>query len=255
MQWPYVLTLAYSIVLAFIYAVGQQSLEFMLVFTNILFPVAAGVTAFFSFLTLKKYGWFKKAEFSRIWLGFSLGVFLWFLGELTWAVYVLVLDVNPYPSLADGFYLVGYLSWFLALTLFFKMFQEGFEKPTLVKTALTTSILTLVAANLLLFSAAASSNNIAASELVNVALDVVYPNLDIALFFFAFAILLLFLRGKVGKAWFFLTLGIILNVIADLLFSYAELQGFYYEGHPFELFWLWGYAAFLLGFYIHKKEF
>jgi len=250
MKQLYVAASAYSLLLALVYAVGQQNPDFMVVFTNLLFPATAGMAAIFSFLTLKRYGWNKKAAFFKIWLGFSLGILLWFLGELTWAVYVLYLDANPYPSLADGFYLGGYLFLFLALTLFFKMFHSGFSKPMLGKTALATGALALIVAHLLVLPVAASSD-----DAVTLALDVAYPSLDILLFFFAFAILLIFFRGKVGKAWFFLTLGVILNVVADLLFSYAELRGFYYEGHPFELFWLWGYVAFLLGFYVHKKEF
>jgi len=250
MQWQYVLSLVYSITLALTYTAGQQSPEFMLVFTNILFPATAGVTAIFSFSTLKRYGWIKRAEFFKVWLAFSLGILLWFLGELTWAVHVLYLNVNPYPSFADGFYLGGYVFLFVALTLVFKMFKKGFSKPMLVETASATGILALVVTYSLFLPVAAPSD-----DLVTLALDVAYPALDVLLFFFAFAILLVFLEGEVGKAWFFLTLGVILNVVADLLFSYAELRGFYYEGHPFELLWLWGYVAFLLGFYIHKKEF
>jgi len=250
MKRLYALGSAYSLFLALVYAFGQQSPEFMLVFTNILFPATAGVAALFSFSTLKKYGWTGKAKFSRVWLGFSLGILLWSLGELTWAVYVLYLDVNPYPSLADGFYLGGYVFLFLALTSFFRMFQSGFSKPMLLKTVSVTGVLALVVALSLFLPIVASSDNS-----VTLALDIAYPSLDVMLFFFAFAVLLIFIEGEVGKAWFFLTLGVILNVAADLLFSYAELQGFYYEGHPFELLWLWGYVAFLLGFYIHRKEF
>jgi len=250
MKWLYALGLAYSLFLALVYAIGQQSPEFMLVFTNVLFPATAGVTAIFSFLTLKKYGWIKKTQFFKIWLGFSLGILLWSLGELTWAVHVLYLNVNPYPSLADGFYLGGYVFLFLALTLFFKMFQMGFSKPMLAETVSVTGVLAIVVGYVLLLPITASGD-----DSVTLALDIAYPSLDIILFFFAFAVLLIFIEGEVGKTWLFLTLGVILNVVADLLFSYAELKGFYYEGHPFELFWLWGYVAFLLGFHIHKKEF
>jgi len=91
-------------------------------------------------------------------------------------------------------------------------------------------------------------------ELFTTALSAVYPILDIGLFTLAFAILLVFIKGSIGKAWFFLTSGVILNVVADLLFAFADLHGFYFEGHPFELFWLWGYVAFLLGFHIHRSE-
>jgi len=55
MQWPYVLSLVYSIVLAFIYGVGQLRPQFILVFSNIIFPATAGVTVIASFLILNQY--------------------------------------------------------------------------------------------------------------------------------------------------------------------------------------------------------
>jgi hypothetical protein len=42
--------------------------------------------------------------------------------------------------------------------------------------------------------------------------------------------------------------------VADLLFSYTTLQGTYYNGHPLELFYHWGYILYALAFYVHTKE-
>jgi len=250
MQWPYIVSLVYSIGLAFVYIVGQLSPEFMLVFSNILFPATAGIAVMGSFLILKKYVRHNpKPMFSMAWVSFSSGLSLWFLGELVWAIYVLFLQVNPFPSFADVLYLSGYFSLFLALFLILKLFQSVFSQKMLMFQLGVTGAL-LVAVSFLLVVPIINSGE----DLFTTALSAAYPILDIGLFAVAFAVLLIFLEGSIGKAWFFFTLGVILNIAADLLFTYAELQGFYYEGHPFELFWLWGYVAFLLGFYIHKRE-
>jgi len=46
----------------------------------------------------------------------------------------------------------------------------------------------------------------------------------------------------------------LMNVVADSSFSYTTAQGTYYAGHPLELFFHFGYLAFLLAFYLHTKE-
>jgi len=250
MKWQYVLGLVYSIVLALIYGFGQSSLEFMLVFSNILFPTTAGLAVLMSFWILKKYaGHNPKPMFSMAWVCFSSGLFLWFLGELAWAIYILYLQANPFPSFADALYLGGYFPLFLAFFLILWLFQSAFSKKTLILQLCVTIALSATVSFLLVVPIVNS-----VEDLFTTTLSAIYPVLDIGLFAVAFATLLIFLKGSIGKAWFLFTCGVTLNVVADLSFAYAELQGFYYEGHPFELFWLWGYVAFLLGFYVHRRE-
>lgn len=251
MQRLYVLGLVYSIILAFIYGLGQLSPEFMLVFSNVLFPATAGTAVMASFWTLKKYAAHNpKPKFSASWIGFSSGLFMWFLGESAWAVYVLLLGINPFPSLADVFYIGGYVFLGLALFLILKLFPSVFSGKKLAF-LVVVSVSVSTAVGYFLLTPILTSE----ADLFTTVLSAAYPILDIGLFVLVFSIFMIFIEGTIGKAWFFLTLGVALNIIADLLFNYAELQGFYYEGHPLELFWLWGYIAFFLGFYIHKREF
>jgi len=251
MRWLYVLSLVYSLTLAIVYGVGQLNLDFMMVFSNVLFPATAAAASVASFLTLKRYARHNpKPPFSAAWISFSSGIILWFLGELTWAIYVVYLAMKPFPSIADVFYLAGYVFLFLALFLILKLFKPSLSPLIVGATAGVTTLLTVVVSYSLLAPIFTSGD-----EAFTTGLAVSYPVFDVGLFSLAFPMLLIFLEGSISKAWFFITLGIILNIAADLFFSYAELQGFNYEGHPFELFWLWGYVAFLLGFSVHRREF
>jgi len=250
MQRVYASSLVYSMMLTLVYGVGQLNLDFMKVFSNVLFPATAIAASLASFLILKRYvGHNPKPPFSAAWTSFSSGIIMWFLGELTWAIYVLYLVMEPFPSLADAFYLCGYVFLFLALFLILRLFRPSFKSKMIGTTIAVTGALSVAVSYLLLIPILASGEDV-----FTTALSASYPILDIILFTLAFAMLSIVLEGTVGKAWFFLTVGIILNVVADLFFTFGELQGFYYEGHPFELFWLWGYIAFLLGFYIHWRE-
>jgi len=84
--------------------------------------------------------------------------------------------------------------------------------------------------------------------------DIAYPALDISLLMLALMGLLVFLKGRIGKAWLLITGAIVMNVIADMLWSYTTLQETYYDGHPLELLFHWGYILFALAFYTHMKE-
>ena len=44
----------------------------------------------------------------KAWLLFTAFAISFFIADTTWAIYELVLDVDPFPSLADVFYLAGY---------------------------------------------------------------------------------------------------------------------------------------------------
>lgn len=250
MKWLFALSLVYSMMLTIVYGVGQLNLDFMEYFSNVLFPATAAVASAASFLTLKKYaGHNPRPPFSAGWTSFSSGIILWFLGEFTWALYVLYLFAEPFPSWADAFYLSGYAFLFLALFLVLRLFKLSFS-PRLGGIVIGVTMILTVAVSYLLLMPIFTSNE----GFFTTALTVLYPILDVGLFALAFSVLLIFFKGSLSKAWFFITLGIILNIAADLLFSYAELNGFFYEGHPIELFWLWGYVAFLLGFIIHWRQ-
>ena len=250
MQWPYVLGLGYSIVLAFVYVIGQLTSEFMLVFSNIIFPATSGFAFFVSFWVMERYVERNpKPMFSMAWVSFSSGLFMWFIGELYWAIYVLILQADPFPSFADVLFLAGYFPIFFMVFLVLKLFGPAFSKRTVALQLGVSMSSSAVVSSAMIVPIAQSSENLA-----TIAVAAAYPILDVGLFALALTHLIVFFKGSIGKAWFFITLGFILNIVTDLAFTYAELQGFFYEGHPLELFWLWGYVAFMLGIYIHRRE-
>jgi hypothetical protein len=155
-------------------------------------------------------------------------LFLWFIGEATWAGYRLILGVElPYPSVADVFLGKRFLASMLT-TLGLAIF---------VSVALITPIIGVE------------------EDLVTMAMGFAYPLLDIALFSVAFLGLLIFWKGNLGKSWLLINVAILLDVCADMLFGYATAQGTYYSGHVADLIFDLSYLFFLLAFYVHAKEF
>jgi hypothetical protein len=175
---------------------------------------------------------------------------MWFIAEITVAIQAQYLNIEAFPSLADILYLGGYFWLFLALSKLFNMFQAVFSKEMFKAMAISTVVTALVVSQVLFIPIIASH-----ADIITLIVSAAYPSLDLLLFAFSFSILLIFLQGGIGKAWFFLTLSVLLATVADLLFSYVQLQGLFYIGHPVELLWLWGYIAFLVGLHIHRREF
>jgi len=246
----YKIALALMVGLALIYAFQSYYPEFMSFFSNAFSPVIAGVAVVVSGISLQKY-WRKREErFSIIWLLFTIGLFFWFVGESVWMGYTLILDVKvPYPSVVDAFWIMGYVPFFFALYFYVKIFGPALSKKMLA-IAIGVAIILALTTSFTLISPVVGSEE----DMLTLAVDFAYPLLNVALLSISFLGLLIFMKGKLGKSWLLINLGIFMNVCGDILFSYTTLQETYYSGHFLELFYHFGYIFFLLAFYIHTKE-
>lgn len=230
--------------------------DFVYTFSNVFPPVVSGAAVLSAFFAMRRY-WDKiGSRISRIWLCFTLGMLLWFFGELGWAVYTMVLNVEiPYPSIADIFWLSGYLPLFVALLLYLEIFQPAITvKQFLVAGAIVAGMSAIIFSSLMIPVLA----DVSQYDLVTLSVDLAYPALDLFLFLEAILGLSAFtvtkLKGRISAAWHFMNAAILLNVAADMAFSYTTLNGTYYNGHPIDLLYNFGYILFALAFYVHQKE-
>jgi len=193
---------------------------------------------------------------SKIWLGFALGMLLWFLGELGWAVYTMVLNVEiPYPSIADVFWLLGYVPLFIALLLYIQIIQPAISLRLFSIAAIIVIAGAVSVFMSLMIPVLATSSE---QDFVTLSISLAYPALDLMLFLEAILGLLVFtftpLKGRIGAAWFIMNAAILATAIADLAFSYTNLDGTYYNGHPLELLYHVSYLLFALAFFVHSRE-
>jgi hypothetical protein len=223
--------------------------EFISPLSNALFPVIASVAVFSSVFALRKYGP-KLNKFLTIWICFTVGMTLWFLGELSWAVYTFFLNVEiPYPSIADLFWLGAYIPLLIALFVYSRLFVSVLSNRKKALIAALIIILGVLVSVALIVPIMGVEENLA-----TLAIDLAYPLLDIALLSMALVGLVIFQKGGLGKSWLWIILGIMLNVAGDMIFSYTTAQGTYYNGHLSELLFIYGYLFFTIAFYVHTKE-
>jgi hypothetical protein len=251
LQGIYKVGLLTAVGLVLLYAFQGYYPYFMYFFSNAFPPVISGAAVLVSGLSLERYWRMSKGKFPVIWLYFTAGLLLWFIGEIVWAGYTLILGEElPYPSAADVFWIAGYLPFFIALFLYVKLFGNVLNKKTMALSMAATTILTILVVAALLIPALNAEE-----DLATLVMDFAYPLLDLSLFSVAHLGLLIFWRGKLGRSWLLVNTAITMDTCADILFSYTTIQGIYYCGHMLELLYHFAYLFFLMAFYIHTKEF
>jgi len=219
--------------------------------SNVL-PAACASMAFGSALVnLRRYGFSLRSKFQAVWICFALGTGVWVLAEATWAVYYFILNVAvPYPSIADFFYIGGYLPMLAALIIYYRTFASSMSRRRLA-----------VAVPVIVGSVSLSLGLVVPTELsmnyptTHVLTDLIYPVLDLTLLSAAILSVAIFIGGRIRKYWIVLSGAIVLYVLGDEFFLYQVANGSYYNGSVDDLLFLLGYLAFALAFYLHRREF
>lgn len=249
MRRMYVFVILWLAAVFVVYFFGQGDRTFLLFASDIISATSAFLPALYSLTLVRRYGIDPKDRFTRVWLYIAVGLVLWLLGEITWGVYGLLFSMSePYPSVADVFWIAGYLPLVVALLLYIVPFKGALSLKS-VLSAVVVALLADVAVFIILIGPVFGPSADPATRLF----DFAYPLLDMMLLGVSIAGMLLFLPGRISRFWVWLNLGFISSAIADILFSYSSALGTYYEGHPLELFYFLGDAAILLGLYKHTR--
>lgn len=249
-QIRYLVAVGLSIGLGVLYVVASSWGEMLVIFSDMLFCMASGVCAVLSFMVLRKRG--ASGVLGAVHRNIFVGMLLWFLGDAAWALYEIGLRVPvPYPSLADVFYLAGYPALAVgAIGLLWNFKELVDRKRVAVSTLLAVSVMSVTIISLLGPLLEEST------DLLMAAFDVAYPILDMVVLIPSIFLVLNnpFRGGTLAQSWIWISIGIALTTIADIFFSQGTLAGWYYSGHPVELFYLWGYVSMGLGFQTQRTE-
>ncbi len=213
-------------------------------------PILAGIAALSAGLAMKGYGRDLATVTGKIWVSITAGIFLWFLGEVVYSTYYLFLAVAiPYPSVADVFYLSGYAPLFLGFSIYARFFRQALTRTTWI------TVFVVILACVALVVVILLEPLLSAGEApLTFTFDFAYPLLDLLLLSVVILGFSILRRGKLGTPLLFVTIGVVLNVISDLLYSFTTATGTYYTGSFPDLGYREGYLLFALAFYLHRKE-
>lgn len=173
---------------------------------------------------------------SRIFI--FLAVASWFSAEAMYGYYNGFLKVDPYPSIADFFYLIGYaffIAYFVMMNKFYKI-EFSFILSSLITFFLV--IFYVVYISIFIFKISEYSGNI-----YDLTLLFVYPLTDL---FIILGSLMYYFRGraisinKENTYWLFVSLFGFFFFIADFIYGYSDIF-FISNDDIFDLFFNIGY--------------
>jgi diguanylate cyclase len=181
-------------------------------------------------------GWSARGRDRGAWICLIIGLAGWFVGDAIWAHYELWARVrDPFPSMADGAYLLFPVGACLALVLF-PIGHSGQSRTRLVLDGL------IVAGSLFVVSWVGGLRTVFAASAAGhfaLALAVAYPISDLVTITVAVLVLA---RTHTGQraAITLLTLGITLIALSDSGFVYLIADNGYMSGSLIDLGWLAG---------------
>ena len=185
--------------------------------------------------------------FGKSYLALSLGYLSIFFAELTYAIYDIIYNVEPYPSIADVFFFLLY-----PLLLTYLMMNIKFFAPKIsIKSKLWIIVMPLlVLLGYSILSTTEAEISIFEFDFFYGTIFVYFATLTLAVAVVGAVILK---EGVIGKSWLILVIGILLNNLGDIWYYNLELFDAYDLLHPVNMFWYSGYMVVIYALVKHKK--
>jgi diguanylate cyclase (GGDEF)-like protein len=172
---------------------------------------------------------------ARVWYCFALGQGTWVAGDITFGVYRHVLHREPFPSLADGFYLAAYPIVVAALLMLIRGRTRGRDRAGWIDAAIIATGLGLLCWTLLMRPVMQEESLAFTTRLISVA----YPAADVVLL--AMLARLFISPGARTASYRLLTAAVVLLLISDLGFSLITTFSSY-NGGVIDAGWLLSYV-------------
>ncbi|RDJ31577.1 MAG: hypothetical protein DWQ18_01590 [Crenarchaeota archaeon] len=182
------------------------------------------------------------------WISLLIASLLWLVAEVVWIFYELVLQVDPFPSLADVFYSLGYPFLFVFMLAYISPVRKGITKRSL-------SIAISISAVILFFGLYQTIDSSIYLNSLDTFYAILYPILDSILIVPAILGISLFFSGRVNFMWTMVCFGILSLFIADTIFMYSQMDDTYYTGHPIEILFYFSYVLIAFGVYDQVRIF
>lgn len=179
---------------------------------------------------------------SLVWYLFAAGQLAFIIGDIMFSFYEYVLETDPFPSLADAFYLGGYPPIVAALILLVRRRTLGGDRTNFIDATVIATGLGMVSWVFLMAPYAKDPS----LSLLKRSVLISYPLFDVLLL----AVLVRFMiaPGARTSAYYFLGVSLIALLISDVSYGFAELEGTFQSGGLIDAgyllsYVLWGTAA------------
>ena len=205
---------------------------------SMIIPLSVSI---FAFLTSRRYS--GTLVYSKAYIMLGVAFLFMFFAELTYFVYEQILDLDPYPSIADVFFFVFY-----PLIIAYLIINLRFFAPKISKSGLSLIIVMPIIVTIIYIYLTIS--DFGSFDFYYGIIFITAASVTLGL---AIHTAKIFKDGLIGTAWLILVIGIILNLIGDTWYYYIEVIGEYSLADPVNLCWYSAYLLILYALYKHKK--
>lgn len=229
-----------GIILVIIYFYMNFSMMDFLLFDQIsllLYTVIPGSLVMMAIWTVIKSEQIKEIPKKSV-VFLALSFISWFAAEQTWNFYEQVLGVDPFPSIADVFYICAPIFMFVSLIFFLKSIKKQISKK-MVFIAISISVVLLIPTIIITYE---SDND----HLLESIITIFYPVSDSLVLVSVIITILFVIKKKTNPFWMMILIGMLMFITADTVFLFLESTGGYPLHHPVEILWLLSY---LIWFY------
>ena len=190
----------------------------------------------------------------QLMLGLALACDL--VAQLGWAINEEILNVSPFPSWTDGFYLAFYIFLFAAILVLPGWRSTPITRLQMVIDGLAVTVAVGVFSWYYLIGPTVYDET---SSLLSVIVASLYPIFDLILLICLIVALVRTEDPKLRRVVGLLTASIAIVVVADSIFQYRELSGTYLTGSPLDASWvaadlLCGLAALTLAIDLRQNQ-
>lgn len=183
--------------------------------------------------------------FGRSFIILGIGYFCIFVGETIYTIQDFVTHEDPYPSLADPFFLASYPFIIAHMIINIRYFEPKVKKKSILWMS-GLGIAIFLSYFLLSLSQSSELN----FEFYYGLVFVVFPSIAIPITLHG---VLLFRGGLIGKSWLILLFGNLANAVGDVWYYHLETLGQYELNHPVNIFWFFAYWVIVYAIYKHRK--
>lgn len=208
---------------------------------SIINPTFASVSCF---IVAREYS--SSKTFGRAYLSLGCGFLSITIAEAVYYIYEAILQIDPYPSIADVFFFALYpfiLGHLIISIRFFKpkmSAKEFFWMPVIPIVIISTYIT-------LSFSQIQEAN-------FDFYYGIIFTSLPAIVLPFAILGVRTFKGGVIGTAWLVLVFAIMSLTIGDVWYYHLEIFDGYNLLHPVNVFWYAGYWIIVYALYKHRKS-
>ena len=177
-----------------------------------------------------------KARKLLVWLGiFAAGSVVAEVYSFLDEVY---LGIDAFPSIADVFWIAGYVGLFVFFWKNFRQFQKIINK-NIASLSVGIAVIFLIPAVLVAVQLGAEEEPLGLATILS------YPVSDAVIMIPLSLGLIIFIKGVRNNSWVFLFIATSAFMIGDFIYPYYELDETYHTGHPIDITWILGYLFFI----------